>query len=171
MRLPAVVGDELLGADDARDWAFLESLVAVNGPGSIDVEVLALINEPAPSIVYGNPLGRAAGRMATGLESSREPYDAAESARQRLSRSLQHLRSLGMHATGGIEQGDPYRLVRSKAADGKYDRVVLLLRDKQSWLARLLHQDVEARLRRSLNVPVQTVGHADLAPPGARTAL
>lgn len=165
MRLLAVVGDELLGADDARDWAFLESLVAVNSPGSIDVEVLVLINQPAASIAYANPLGRATGRMAAGPEPSREPYDAADSARQRLSRSLQHLRSLGMRATGDIEEGDPYRLVRGKAADGHYDRVVLLLQNKRSRLARILHQDVAARLRRSLKVPVQTVGHADFAPP------
>ena len=105
--------------------------------------------------------------MAAGPEPAREPYDAAESARQRLSRSRQHLRSLGMRATGDIEQGDPYRLVHSKAADGKYDRVVLLFQNKPPWLARLLHQDIAARLRRSLNVPVQTAGHADLAPPGS----
>jgi hypothetical protein len=50
---------------------------------------------------------------------------------------------------------------------GHYDRVVLLLHDKQPWLARLLHWDVAARLRRSLDVPVQTVGQADFAAPGS----
>jgi hypothetical protein len=65
MRVLAVVSDELLGADDARDWAFLESLVAVNSPASIEVEVLALINQPAASIATANPLERAVGRMAT----------------------------------------------------------------------------------------------------------
>lgn len=166
MRVLAVVDDELLGADDARDWAFLESLVAVNSPASIDVEVLALINQPAASIATANPLGRAVGRMATGPEPTREPYDPAASARLRLDRSLQHLRSLGLGATGDVEPGDdPYRLVRQKAAGRNYDRVVLLLHDKPPWLARLLHFDVAARLRRSLTVPVQTVGHADLAPP------
>jgi hypothetical protein len=166
MRVLAVVSDELLGADDARDWAFLESLVAVNSPASIDVEVLALINQPAASIATANPLGRAVGRMATGPEPYREPYDPAASARERLDRSLLHLRSLGLRATGDIEPGDdPYRLVRRKAADGTYDRVVLLLHGKQPWLARLLHLDVAARLRRSLNVPVQSVGPADFAPP------
>lgn len=68
MRVLAVVSDELLGADHARDWAFLESLVAVNSPASIDVEVLALINQPAASIATANPLGRATGRLATGPE-------------------------------------------------------------------------------------------------------
>ncbi len=140
--------------------------MAVNSPGSIDVGVLALINQPALSIAYGSPLGRATGRMAAGPEPAREPYDPAESARQPLSRSVQHLRSLGTRATGDIEQGDPYRLAHSKAADGKYDRVVLLFQNKPPWLARLLHQDIAARLRRSLNVPVQTAGQADLAPPG-----
>jgi hypothetical protein len=165
MRLLAVVGDELLGADDGRDWAFLESLVGINAPGSIDVDVLVLINQPASSVAYANPLGRAAGRLATGPEPTREPYDAADSARQRLSRSLQHLRALGLRATGDIEEGDPYRLVRRKAAEQKYDRVALLLAGKQPWIARLLHRDVQARLRRALNVPVQTVGQADLTPP------
>ena len=122
MRVLAVVSDELLGADDARDWAFLEFLVAVNSPASIDVEVLALINQPAASIATANPLGRAAGRLATGSEAYREPYDPAASARQRLDRSLLHLRSLGLRATGDIEPGDdPYRLVRRKAAGGTYD--------------------------------------------------
>ncbi len=165
MRSLAVVGDELLGADDARDWAFLESLVAINAPGSIDVDVLVLINQPASSIGYANPLGRAVGRMASGPEPSAEPYDAAGSARQRLNRSLQHLRALGLRATGDIDQGDPYRLVRRKAAEEKYDRIMLLLAGKQPWIARLLRRDVQARLRRALNVPVQTVGQADLTPP------
>lgn len=44
MRLLVVIADELLGGDDARDWAFLEALVAANSPDSIEVEVLALIN-------------------------------------------------------------------------------------------------------------------------------
>jgi hypothetical protein len=166
VRVLAVVSDELLGADDARDWAFLESLVAVNSPASIDVEVLALINQPAASIATANPLGRAAGRLATGPEPYREPYDPADSARLRLDRSLRHLRSIGLGATGDVEPGDnPYRLIRRKASGGKYDRVVLLLHDKQPWLARLLHRDLAARLRRSLNVPVETVGQADFAPP------
>jgi hypothetical protein len=166
MRVLAVVSDELLGADDARDWAFLESLVAVNSPASIEVEVLALVNQPAASIATANPLGRAVGQMATGPEPTREPYDPAESARQRLDRSLQHLRSLGLGATGGIEPGDdPYRLIRRKVSGGHYDRVVLLQHDEQPWLVRLLHWDVAARLRRSLDVPVQTIGQADFAPP------
>ena len=159
MRVLAVISDELLGADDARDWAFLESLVAVNSPASIDVEVLALINQPAASIATANPLGRAVGRMAAGPEPTREPYDPAASARQRLDRSLRHLRSLGLSAAGDIEPGDDlYRLIHRKAADGKYDRVVLLLHDKQPWLARLLRWDVAARLRRLARVPVETVG-------------
>lgn len=166
MRVLAAVSDELLGADDARDWAFLESLVAVNSPASIFVEVLALINQPAASIATANPLGRAVGRMATGPGPAREPYDPADSARQRLDRSLRHLRSLGLGATGGIEPGDdPYRLIRRKASGGNYDRVALLLGDKQFWLARLLRWDVAARLRRSLDVPVQAVGRADFTPP------
>ena len=74
MRVLAVVSDELLGADDARDWAFLESLVAVNSPASIEVEVLALINQPAASIATANPLGRAVDpRCRTGCLRRRPP--------------------------------------------------------------------------------------------------
>ena len=74
--------------------------------------------------------------------------------------------ALGLGATGGIEPGDdPYRLIRRKVSGGHYDRVVLLQHDEQPWLVRLLHWDVAARLRRSLDVPVQTIGQADFAPP------
>jgi hypothetical protein len=44
-------------------------------------------------------------------------------------------------------------------------RVLAMVSDEQPWLVRLLHWDVAARLRRSLDVPVQTIGQADFAPP------
>ena len=156
-----VIGDELLGTDDARDWTLLESLVAANGPASIEVYVLALINEPKQSIAYANPLGRATGRMAAGDSAGTpEPYDAAGSARQRLNRSLQHLRSMGLNATGDTASGDTYGAVHQKAQQTHYDRVLLLLADKPSWVARTLHLDTGERLRRSLHVPVDTLGRS-----------
>ena len=85
MRVLAVVSDELLGADHARDWAFLESLVAVNSPASIDVEVLALINQPAASIATANPLGRATG---TFLATGPEPYPKGPFQQRRANMAL-----------------------------------------------------------------------------------
>ena len=116
MHVLVVIGDELLGTDDARDWTLLESLVAANGPASIQ------LRRPGPdqlqleqSIAYANPLGRATGRMAAGDSAGTpEPYDAAGSARQRLNRSLQHLRSMGLNATGDTASGDTYGAVHQK---------------------------------------------------------
>jgi hypothetical protein len=81
MRVLAVVSDELLGADDTRDWAFLESLVAVNSPASIDVEVLALINQPAASIATANPLGRGWAGLMPGHAVTRPARWASELSR------------------------------------------------------------------------------------------
>jgi hypothetical protein len=168
MRLLVVIGDELLGGNEARDWAFLESLVAANSPERIELEVLALINEPGRSVVFTNPLGRAVGQMAAdggSRGSSPVPHDAADSARQRLGRAGQHLRSLGIRATGEVATGDTYRLVRRKVEAGSYDRVLLLLSDRRSPIGRLTKRSIEARLRRVLNVSVQAVGQPQLAPP------
>jgi hypothetical protein len=173
MRLLVVIGDELLGGNDERDWAFLESLVAANSPDSIEVEIVALINEPSRPSRFSNPLGQALGVGADGTGPLPEPYNPSDSARQRLDRARQQLRSLGIHATGDIATGDPYRLVRRKAEAGSYDRVLLLLTDRRSPLARITRRSLEARLRRVLNVPVQAVGHPELAlsvPPDPRAA-
>jgi hypothetical protein len=162
VRVLAVISDELLGTDDARDWALLESLVAANGPGSIDVDVLALVHQPKQSVAYANPLGRAAGRMAAAETKTPEPYDAADSARQRLSRSLQHIRSLGLRAAAGdIGSGDPYKVIRQKAREAHYDRVILLLADRPAWLARVLHRTTGDRLQHSLHIPVESLSRAD----------
>jgi hypothetical protein len=58
MRQLVVIADELLGGDDARDWAFLEALVAANSPDSIEVEVVALINEPDRRFSFSSPWAR-----------------------------------------------------------------------------------------------------------------
>jgi hypothetical protein len=163
MRLLVVIGDELLGGNDARDWAFLESLVAANSPDSIEVEIVALINEPSRPSRFANPLGQALGARASGTGPLPEPYNPSDSARQRLDRARQQLRSLGIRATGDIATGDPYRLVRRKAEAGSYDRVLLLLTDRRSPLARIGRRSLEGRLRRVLNVPVQAVGHPEFA--------
>jgi hypothetical protein len=93
VRILAVVGDELTGVDEGRDWAVLEALVAANGPASIEVRVLAIVNRRRNSILFGMPLGKAVGRMST--PGAGEGYDAGESARQRLDRALTYLRGLG----------------------------------------------------------------------------
>lgn len=94
-----------------------------------------------------------------------EPYDASDSARQRLDRALQHLRSLGIRAAGEAATGDAYRLVRRRAGGGSYDRVLLVLTDRDSVLARLARHILEVRLRWVLRVPVQAVGHQEFALP------
>ena len=161
VRVLAVISDDLLGIDDARDWALLESLVAANSPQSIDVDVLALVNQPKQSVAYANPLGRATGRMAAGQTETPEPYDAEDSARQRLSRSLQHVRSLGLRAHGQTASGDPYQVTRQKAQEGSYDRVLLLLAGRPNWLTRALHRTTAERLQHSLHVPVQVLNRSE----------
>jgi len=161
VRVLAVISDELLGTDDARDWALLESLVAANSPQSIDVDVLALVNQPKQSVAYANPLGRATGRMAAGQTETPEPFDAEDSARQRLSRSLQHVRSLGLHATGQTASGHTYDVVRQKAREGSYDRVLLLLAGRPSWLTRVSHRTTADRLQHSLHIPVEALNRSE----------
>lgn len=53
MRLLAVIGSELMGADERSDWGLLEALVAANGPASIELRVMALVNSPVD--VPGRP--------------------------------------------------------------------------------------------------------------------
>lgn len=68
--LLVVIADELLSADDSRDWAFLELLVAANSPDSIEVEVVALIKEPDRPFRFFSPLGQVLG---AGADSVRRP--------------------------------------------------------------------------------------------------
>lgn len=163
MRILAVIGDELMGTDEGRDWAVLEALVAANGPSSIDVRVLAMINNAGDSILFGMPLGKAVGRRAAPPAES--GYDPGESARQRLERALRYLRGLGVQASGDIASGGTYRAVRHQVAAGEFDRVLLLLRDRGSWLTRITGRSTHARLRRSLAIPVDAAGPSDIVAP------
>ena len=161
VRLLAVIGGELMGADERRDWALLEALVAANGPAPITVRVLALVHQPPRvSIVFGNPLSRAVGgRAAAGSGARPGPigalgrYNPAESARQRLDRAVQYLRALGLRASGDIEPGDPFAAVRRETARGGYDRVVVLA-PPPPWPRRVLGRGLVPRLRRALTIPV-----------------
>jgi hypothetical protein len=164
MRLLVVIADELLlGRNEAREWAFLESLVA-SSPDRLEVEVLALTSEPSRSFAFANPLGQGAGGMAaSGAGSPPVPHDPAGSARQRLDRASQHLRSLGMQVTGDVVSGDPYRIVRDQAEADSYDRVLLVLNERHSPLARIAGRAIETRLRRVLSIPVDAVTRPELA--------
>ena len=83
MRLLAVIGGELMGADERSDWGLLDALVAANGPASIDVRVMALVNNPRSSMFW-MPLGRAVGaRAASGAIGQSGGYNPSDSARQR----------------------------------------------------------------------------------------
>ena len=44
MRVLTVVGGELTGGDERREWALLEALVAANGPELPEVRVMALVD-------------------------------------------------------------------------------------------------------------------------------
>jgi hypothetical protein len=166
MRLLAVIGSELMGTDERSDWGLLDSLVAANSPASIEVRVMALVNRPRSSMFW-MPLGRAVGARAGAGASgpSGGTYNPSDSARQRLDRALGHLRALGLEASGDIEPGDAYRAVRSEAARNDYARVLFLVRERPSWLSRLADRSVAARLRLSLDIPVDVPGRPDLAPP------
>ncbi len=163
MRILAVISDELIGADEGRDWAMLEALVAANGPASIEVRVLAIVNDPRESLLFGMPLGRAVGR--TSAPGGGSGYDPAESARHRLERALRYLRGLGLKASGDIDSRDAYQAVRHHVAAGAYDRVLILLRDSGSWRNRLASRAKRARLRRSLTIPVDALGPSDIVAP------
>jgi hypothetical protein len=117
VRMLAVIGDELMRTDEDRDWAVLEALVAANGPSSIDVRVLAVINDAGDSILFGMPLRKAVGRRAA--QPADGGYDPGESARQRLERALRYLRGLGVRANGDIASGDTYHAVRHQIAAGE----------------------------------------------------
>jgi hypothetical protein len=168
MRLLAVIGGELMGADERSDWGLLEALVAANGPASsIEIRVMALVNQPHTGM-WSMPLGRAVGaRAAQGGGGPAPGYDPSDSARQRLDRALQHLRGLGLRASGDIEPGDAYRAVRREVARGGYARVLFLIRDRPSWRGRLAGRGVVARLRQSLGIPVDVPARPDLDTPAS----
>jgi hypothetical protein len=163
MKLLAVIGSELVGGDERSDWAALNALVAVNGPEGIEVRVIAVVNNPRRSIAVGNPLGRSVAKMSQPQSGSGEVYNPSESARGRLDRALQYLRSLGVHASGDIEPGDAYRCVHRELAKGGYDRVLVLQRADASWSRRVFRTSLAARLRRSVHVPVDSLSHTDLS--------
>jgi hypothetical protein len=167
MRLLAVIGGELMGADERSDWGVLEALVAANGPASIEIRVMALVNQPGTGMLW-MPLGRAVGaRTGQGGSGPSSGYNPSDSARQRLDRALEHLHGLGLRASGDIEPGDAYRAVRREAARGDYARVVFLVRDRPSWRSRLAGRGVVARLRQSLDIPVDVPARPDLDSPAS----
>jgi hypothetical protein len=147
MRLLAVIGEELAGYEAGGEWPVLSSLVAANGPASVDVHVLSLVTPSRSSFWFGNPLGRAVASTGGG-PTPRPGYDAGESARQRLERALMYLHGLGLRADGDIATAGAFRAVRREASDGSYDRVLVLIRGRRAsrWLV--------ARLHRSLRIPV-----------------
>jgi hypothetical protein len=165
MRLLAVIGSELIGTDERSDWAVLSSLVAANGPASVEVRVMALVNAPRTSLFW-MPLGRAVGaRAGAGAAGPSGVYNPSDSARQRLDRAMTYLRGIGLRASGAIEPGDAYRAVRSETARNEYARVLFLVRERPSWLSRLTGRSVASRLRLALDIPVDVPGQADLAAP------
>ena len=71
-----------MGADERSDWGLLDALVAANGPASIEVRVMALVNHPRTSLLW-MPLGLAVGaRAARGGSGPSGSYNPSDSARQ-----------------------------------------------------------------------------------------
>jgi hypothetical protein len=71
MRLLAVIGEELAGYEAGGEWPVLSSLVAANGPASVDVHVLSLVTPSRSSFWFGNPLGRAVASTGGGRHPDR----------------------------------------------------------------------------------------------------
>jgi hypothetical protein len=111
------MGEELAGYEAGGEWPVLSSLVAANGPASVDVCVLSLITPNKPSFWVGNPLRRAVASTGGG-PTPRPGYDAGESARQRFERALMYLHGLGLRADGDIATGRAFHAVRREVSDG-----------------------------------------------------
>lgn len=167
VRVLAVIGGELTGTDERSEWGLLEALVAANAPDLVEVRLMAVVNRPGTSIVFGNPLGRAVGSQVAGPHGGGGAYYPSDSARQRLGRALEYVRGLGLQASGDIEPGHPYRAVRKEVAQGGYARVLFLVHDRPSWRNRLASRIVVTRLRRSLGIPVDVPAVPELAPPSS----
>ena len=131
MRLLAVIGEELAGCEAGGEWPVLSSLVAANGPASVDVRVLCLVTPNKPSFWFGNPLGRAVA-STDGGPTPRPGYDAGESARQRLDRALTYLHGLGLRADGDIATTGAFHTVRREASDSNYDHVLVLIHNNRA---------------------------------------
>lgn len=154
MRVLAVVAGELAGADERDELALLEALVAANGPERPEVRVMALVNNTRPLMVAGSPPYPPMAIMTGREEADPSGGNTAGSARLRLARALQYLRGLGLRASGDIEPGKTYRAVRREATAGRYGRIFLLLGRRSSWRNRMAARLMAARLRLSVNVPV-----------------
>ena len=147
MLLLAVIGGELAGYEAGGEWPVLSSLVAANGPASINVHVLSLVTPNKPTFWFANPLGRAVAGTGGG-PTPRPGYDAGQSARQRLERALTYLHGLGLRADGDIATARAFHAVRREASNVSYDRVLVLIRGRRA------SRSLVARLRRSLPIPV-----------------
>jgi hypothetical protein len=166
MRVLAVVDGELTGADERDERALLEALVAANGPDRPEVHVMVLVHGARPVIVVGNPPYPPIAVMSGQDRAGASGVNPAESARQRLARALAYLGGLGVRASGDIEPGKACRSVRRAAAAGRYGRILLLMGSRSSWKSRMATRLMAARLRLSVNVPVDAPVRTDLAPLG-----
>ncbi len=163
MRVLAVIEGELTSDGGAARWALLEALVAENGPHPPEVRVMAPVRDTGTQIVPQTL------DYTLGIENSQDIagpscWTQSRRARHRLARALRYLRGLGLRASGDIEPGNTYRAVCRVAAAGGYGRVLLLSGNRSSWSNRMATRLMAARLRRSLQIPVELPGRASLSP-------
>jgi hypothetical protein len=94
--------------------------------------------------------------------------EARAAAQERLDDVLGRLRSLGAHAAGEVGCADPVAAAKDAIRDQEIDEV--LLSTLPSGVSRWLGQDVPARLRRAVAVPVTvvTAAGAQQASPTSR---
>ena len=81
--------------------------------------------------------------------------EARDAAQERLDAVLARLRSLGAQADGEVGCADPVAAAQDALRDRSVDEVILST--LPSGVSRWLGQDVPARLRRAVAVPVTTV--------------
>ena len=94
--------------------------------------------------------------------------EAEVAAQQRLDEVLARLRSMGVAATGEIGSKEPVDAVHDALRDREVDEIILSTLPVR--VSRWLGQDVPARLRRSVQIPVEVVIAPDeLTPVGADT--
>jgi hypothetical protein len=150
LRGPVLVAtDTDLTELDAATQQLLGQIVDTPDPRAVPaVYVLMTVRRPKPSIttyVFRGYVGASIGSLPW----ERSGCDPAESARQRLDRSLQYLHTQGLSADGDVETKADRRTILTETCRTKYGAVVLISKGRPRWL--------RYRLRHALSIPVHTL--------------
>jgi hypothetical protein len=130
----------------------IDAVKAHAGKGPIDVHVICPQNQP----------------RAGWVQYSEEARWAAEN---RLKATLARLNEAGIHATGAIEDPDPYTAVMDELGRADYDEIIISTHPetRSGWLRR----DLVQRVRQATRRPVEhvVVDHGDEAERGTATLV